>query len=59
MSEIFDGFVPSLLDFFAYFGVSAGLTILFVFVYWKTTKHNEIALIKEDSISAASAFAGA
>ena len=59
MSELFDGFVPSLLDFFAYFGVSAGLIILFVFVYWKTTKHNEIALIKEDSISAASAFAGA
>ena len=59
MSAIFAGFVPSLLDFLAYFGVAAGLTILFIFVYWQTTRHNEIALIKSNSIPAAIAFAGA
>jgi len=35
------------------------LTIFFVFVYWQTTRHNEIALIKDNSIPAAIAFAGA
>jgi hypothetical protein len=33
MSALFTGFVPSLLDFLAYFGVAAGLTILFTYVY--------------------------
>lgn len=59
MSALFAGFIPSLLDFLAFFGVAAGLTIIFVLVYWQTTRHNEIALIKNNSIPAAIAFAGA
>ena len=59
MSTLFSGFIPSLLEFLAYFGVAAGLTILFIFVYSRTTRHNEITLIKNNSIPAAIAFAGA
>ena len=46
MSEQFAGFIPSLLEFLAFFAVAAVLTVTFIAVYSKTTRHNEIKLIK-------------
>lgn len=58
MSAIFAGFIPSLLEFLAYFAVAAVLTVIFGAVYSRTTRHNEIKLIKENSTAAAVAFSG-
>ena len=58
MSEIFAEFVPSLLEFLAYFGVAAVLTVIFIAIYLKTTRHDEIKLIKANSVAAAVAFSG-
>lgn len=58
MSAIFAGFIPSLLEFLAYFAVAALLTVIFGAVYSRTTRHNEIKLIKENSTAAAVAFSG-
>lgn len=58
MSEQFAGFIPSLLEFLAFFAVAAVLTVTFIAVYSKTTRHNEIKLIKENSTAAAVAFSG-
>ena len=58
MSEIFTEFVPSLLEFLAYFGVAAVLTVIFIAIYLKTTRHDEIKLIKDNSVAAAVAFSG-
>ncbi len=58
MSEQFAGFIPSLLEFLAFFAVAAVLTVTFIAVYSKTTQHNEIKLIKENSTAAAVAFSG-
>jgi len=58
MSEIFAEFVPSLLEFLAYFGVAAVLTVIFIAIYLKTTRHDEIKLIKDNSVAAAVAFSG-
>lgn len=58
MSELFAGFIPSLLEFLAFFAVAAVLTVIFIAVYSKTTRHNEIKLIKENSTAAAAAFSG-
>ena len=58
MSEVFAEFVPSLLEFLAYFGVAAVLTVIFIAIYLKTTRHDEIKLIKDNSVAAAVAFSG-
>ena len=58
MSELFARFIPSLLEFLAFFAVAAVLTVIFITVYSKTTRHNEIKLIKENSTAAAVAFSG-
>ena len=58
MSEIFAEFVPSLLEFLAYFGVAAVLTVIFIAIYLKTTRHDEIKLIKDNSVAASVAFSG-
>ena len=58
MSEIFAEFVPSLLAFLAYFGVATVLTVIFIAIYLKTTRHDEIKLIKDNSVAAAVAFSG-
>ncbi|MEE9545015.1 MAG: DUF350 domain-containing protein, partial [Rhodospirillales bacterium] len=58
MSELFAGFIPSLLEFLAFFAVAAVLTVIFIVIYSKTTRHDEIKLLKENSTAAAAAFSG-
>ena len=58
MSELLDNFGKSLSEFLIFFVVAAVLTILFVLIYTRTTRHNEIDLIKSDSIAASVAFSG-
>ena len=58
MSEQFASFFASLSEFLIFFVVAAALTMVFVIVYTRITKHNELALIKKNSIAAAIAFTG-
>ena len=58
MDEQFGDFLTNLSEFLLFFVVAAVLTVLFVLVYTRITRHNEIALIKEGSTSAALAFSG-
>jgi len=58
MDEQFGDFLANLSEFLLFFVVAAALTVIFVLVYSRVTKHNEIALIKEGSTSAALAFSG-
>ena len=58
MSDQFSTFFASLSEFLIFFVTAAVLTILFVVIYSRVTKHNEFALIKKNSLSAAVAFSG-
>ena len=58
MSEQFETFFVSLSEFLIFFVVAAVLTILFVAIYTRVTRHNELALIKKNSRAAAIAFSG-
>lgn len=58
MSELFVGFLPSLLEFLAYFTTASVLTIVFIAIYSTATQHNEIKLIRENSAAAAAAVSG-
>ena len=58
MSDLFDNFGTSLFEFLIFFVVAAVLTILFVLIYTRITRHNEIDLIKNNSIAASVAFSG-
>ena len=58
MSELFDNFGTSLFEFLIFFVVAAVLTILFVLIYTRITRHNEIDLIKNNSVAASVAFSG-
>jgi len=58
MSELFDNFGTSLFEFLIFFVVAVVLTILFVLIYTRITRHNEIDLIKNNSIAASVAFSG-
>jgi putative membrane protein len=58
MSEQFGDFLASLSEFLIFFVVAAMLTILFVVIYTRVTRHNELALIKKNSTAAAVAFSG-
>jgi putative membrane protein len=58
MSELFDNFGTSLSEFLIFFVVAAVLTILFVLIYTRITRHNEIELIKNNSVAASVAFSG-
>ena len=49
-------FLENLSEFLLFFVVAAVLTIIFVVVYTRITRHNEIALIKNNSTAAAAAF---
>lgn len=58
MSDLFENFWTSLSEFLIFFIVGAVLTLLFVLIYTRITRHNEIDLIKKNSIAAAVAFSG-
>ena len=58
MNEQFADFLTNLSEFAFFFVVAALLTLLFVLVYTRVTRHNELALIKENSTAAALAFSG-
>lgn len=58
MTEIFGELLVDLPAFLAFFIVAVLLTIVFIGVYTSVTRHNEIALIKENSTAAAIAFSG-
>ncbi len=59
MVEQLNIYLAGLPEFLAYFVVSLLLVIAFVAVYTRVTRHNEIKLIKENSVAAAVAFSGA
>lgn len=58
MNEQFSLFLASLSQFLLFFAAAAVLTLIFVFVYTRVTRHNELDLIKQNSMAAALAFSG-
>ncbi len=58
MSEQFVNFLASLSEFLIFFVAAAALTIVFVVIYTRVTRHDELALIKKNSTAAAIAFSG-
>ena len=58
MSEQFGNFLASLSEFLLFFIAAAVLTILFVVIYTRVTRHDELALIKKNSTAATIAFSG-
>ncbi len=51
-------FLENLSEFLLFFVVAGVLTVIFVVIYTRITRHNEIALIKQNSAAAAAAFSG-
>jgi len=51
-------FLSSLSQFLLFFVAAAVLTLIFVVVYTRITRHNELDLIKQNSKAAALAFSG-
>ncbi len=51
-------FLENHSEFLLFFVVAAVLTVVFVLIYTRVTRHNEIALIKKNSAAAAAAFSG-
>ena len=58
MSEQFGNFLASLFEFLIFFVAAAVLTIIFIAIYTRVTRHNEFALIKKNSTAATVAFSG-
>ena len=58
MVEQLNRYLTDLPQFLAFFVVSLFLLVVFVAVYTSVTRHNEIKLIKENSVAAAVAFSG-
>jgi putative membrane protein len=58
MYALFDRFWLNLAEFLLFFIAAAVLTLIFVVVYTRVTRHNEVALIKQNSTAAALAFSG-
>ena len=54
----FNLYLTELPEFLAFLVVSLILMIVFIAVYTNVTRHNEIKLIKENSVAAAVAFSG-
>lgn len=51
-------YLSGLPAFLAYFATAAALTVAYVYIYTHITRHNELALIKENVVSAAIALSG-
>lgn len=58
MNEQLVTFLANLSEFLLFFVVASVLVLVFVFVYTRVTRHNELALIKKNSTAAAVAFSG-
>ena len=58
MAALIADYLGGLPAFLAFFAVAAILTIVFVLIYTKITRHNEMALIKQNVPAAAIAFSG-
>jgi putative membrane protein len=58
MNEQFGLFLANLSEFLLFFVAAAALTLIFVVLYTRVTRHNELALIKKNSRAAALAFSG-
>ena len=58
MNEQLNLFLTNLSEFLLFFAAAAVLTLIFVVVYTRITRHNELALIKQNSMAAALAFSG-
>ena len=58
MNEQIATFLADLSEFLLFFVVASGLVLFFVFIYTRATRHDELALIKKNSIAAAVAFSG-
>ena len=58
MNEQFGLFLANLSEFLLFFVAAAALTLIFVVLYTRVTRHNELALIKKHSTAAALAFSG-
>lgn len=58
MSQFFSENLVDLPEFLLFFVVATVMTVVFAFVYSAITRHNELALIRENSIAAAIAFTG-
>ena len=58
MSEQLGNFLANLSEFLIFFVAAAALTVIFVLIYTRVTKHDELALIKKNSTAAALAFSG-
>ncbi len=58
MSEQFGDFLANLSEFLIFFVAAAVLTIVFVVIYTRVTRHDEFALIKKNSTAATVAFSG-
>ena len=58
MSEQLATFLENLSEFLIFLSVASVLVLLFVFVYTRITRHNELDLIKKNSTAAAVAFSG-
>ena len=58
MNEQFGLFLANLSEFLLFFVAAAALTLIFVILYTRVTRHNELALIKKNSTAAALAFSG-
>ena len=58
MNEQFGLFLANLSEFLLFIVAAAALTLIFVVLYTRVTRHNELALIKKNSTAAALAFSG-
>ncbi len=58
MNEQFGLFLANLSEFLLFFVAAAALTLIFVVLYTRVTRHNELSLIKKNSTAAALAFSG-
>ncbi|MDP6182560.1 MAG: DUF350 domain-containing protein [Gammaproteobacteria bacterium] len=58
MVDQLSNYLTDLPEFLAFFGVSLFLMIVYFAIYTNVTRHNEIKLIKENSVAAAVAFSG-
>ena len=58
MNQQFGLFLANLSEFLLFFVAAAALTLIFVVLYTRVTRHNELALIKKNSSAAALAVSG-